>query len=58
MEEVTLTMAQMIVAYGPLGVIAVYFAVKDYKATKEMKNALKEFTICMKTFEKVLEARL
>lgn len=35
---------QSLASYGALGVVAIYFMIKDYTITKEWKSALQEFT--------------
>ena len=35
---------QSLTSYGALGVVAIYFMVKDYTVTKEWKTSLQEFT--------------
>lgn len=48
MEETMVNSMGLLSSYGALGVVAVYFMVKDWILNKQMKEALQEFTIAMK----------
>lgn len=47
MEEMTINGMQLLTAYGPLGVVAVYFAYKDLVMNKALTDALNKFTIAL-----------
>lgn len=38
---------QSLLEIGPLGVVAVYFMVKDWKLNSELRQALNQFTIAI-----------
>lgn len=47
MEEITMSSMQLLSSYGALGVVAIYFMVKDYVLNKQLTEALQEFTIAL-----------
>lgn len=42
-----LTVLESLIGYGALGVVAVYFMVKDWKLNNELRNALTQFTVAI-----------
>lgn len=49
MEDMTLNSMQLLTTYGPLGVVAIYFMVKDWVLAQSIKDALEKFTIAINT---------
>ncbi len=47
MEEMTTNTMQLLTAYGPLGVVAIYFMVKDWVLSKSIKESIDKFTIAI-----------
>lgn len=43
----------MIMSYGALGAVTVYFMVKDMTVNRELTGVIKDFTITLKTFIEV-----
>lgn len=53
MDDVTMNVFQLLSSYGALGVVAVYFMVKDWSLNKQIEEALNEFRIALETLLKV-----
>lgn len=61
MEEITLSVFEMISSYGALGAVTIYFMYKDWKNDKhkdevigENTTALSRFTVATETLIKIL----
>ena len=39
-----------IISYGALGAVAAYFAIKDWKLSDQIRQALNDFTVAMNVF--------
>lgn len=42
-----LTVLESLVSYGSLGVVAIYFMIKDWKLNTELRHALNQFTVAI-----------
>ncbi len=47
MEDTMITGVGQLVSYGALGVVALYFMVKDWLLSGKINDALKEFTVAI-----------
>lgn len=47
MEETITTGLGSLVSYGALGIVAVYFMVKDWLLSAKINEALKDFTVAL-----------
>ena len=53
MEEMTINAVSMLTSYGALGVVSIYFMIKDWNLNKKLNEALNDFTVVMNTFIKL-----
>ncbi len=47
MEEFTLNAVQLLTSYGALGVISIYFMVKDWSLNKSIEDSLQKLTLAI-----------
>lgn len=53
MDEITVNSLSMLTSYGALGIVALYFMVKDWTITKKLDDTLSDFKIALETFLKI-----
>lgn len=53
MEDITVSALSMLTSYGALGVIALYFMVKDWLVTRKFEETLSDFKVVLETFIKI-----
>ena len=58
MTDIYVNAMQMLFSYGALGVVAVYFMIKDFKVTKRTNEAIKEFTVALGKLQILVDRRL
>ncbi len=47
MEDITMNAVQLLTSYGALGVISIYFMVKDWKLNKAIEDSLGKLTLAI-----------
>lgn len=53
MEEITMSVFEMLTSYGALGAVTIYFMYKDCSLNKRLTAALDEFKIAIETMMKL-----
>lgn len=47
MDEITMNAAQLMTSYGALGVVTLYFMIKDWKLNKAIEESLNKLTLAI-----------
>lgn len=47
MEDITVNAIQLLTSYGALGVISIYFMVKDWSLNKKIEDSLDKLTLAI-----------
>lgn len=47
MEDITMNAVQLLTSYGALGVISIYFMIKDWKLNKAIEDSLGKLTLAI-----------
>ena len=47
MDDITINAIQLLTSYGAMGVITLYFMVKDWKLNKAIKDSLDKLTLAI-----------
>lgn len=47
MDDITMNALQLLTSYGALGVVTVYFMVKDWKLNKAIEDSLDKLTLAI-----------
>jgi len=47
MEDITMNAIQLLTSYGALGVITIYFMIKDWSLNKRIEDSLDKLTIAI-----------
>lgn len=53
MEEITMSVFEMLTSYGALGAVTIYFMYKDASLNKKLTEALDEFKVALETLIKL-----